>query len=175
MTVLLALTSSVMLSAADTPKPDVVKLLPKNGDVNGWNVYPDTLQYAKGQDLTNIYNGGYELYTKNGVIDAVQQMYQRKNDTATIVIHRMNSQTEAKSFYKYWKTTVEKQPSLKQLKITSEGFVYTADGAANAYLYRDKYFITVSVYIDSVKGRGASEEFLKSISAGIGKLLRPKK
>jgi hypothetical protein len=49
-----------------SPPPDVVKLLPRNGDVKGWTVYPGTIVYASGKDLTEIYDGGFELYTKNG-------------------------------------------------------------------------------------------------------------
>lgn len=171
---LLLLFCPALSPAADIPKPDpdVVKLLPKIGDIAGWEVYQDTLVYAGGENLTEIYDGGYELYTKNGVEDAAQQMYRLKDKTAIIAIHRMNSIKVTNRFFEYWRKPGKKQPTYKPVKALCEGYIYIADGSANGLLIRNKYFVTASVYIDGEKGRSAAEEFLKSISVQIGNLVR---
>lgn len=157
------------------PPPDVVKLLPKTGDVKNWEVYPDTLVYASLDDLTEIYDGDYQLYTKNGVLDAAQQMYRREEDIATVTTHRMTSPEAARKFYQYWKKSDKEQDTFKLLKTPAEAYTYTADGCANGYLYRDKFFVTVMVTAESGDDRTVAEDFLKKISTAIGELIKPKK
>lgn len=168
---------SVTLAAkVPTPEPDVVKLLPKANEVKGWDISKNSLTYGSGKTLTDIYNGGYELYTKNGVLDAAQQMYRNsKKDIAIVTVHRMESDKASEKFLEYWQKSDSKQPTYKKLNIPTQSYVYTADGSANAYLIRDKYFVTVNVYIDGENGRAAAEAFLKTINAGIEKLIKPAK
>lgn len=173
---LLLFACAAVSPAADipNPEPDVVKLLPKTDNVTGWEIYPDTLAYASGDDLTEIYDGGYELYTKNGVLDAAQQMYRLEDKTAIVAIHRMSSIQTTNRFFEHWRNSDKKQPTYKHTKALSEGYIYTANGAANGLLIRNKYFVTVSVYIDGEKGRAVAEDFLKRISFSIGDLVRSK-
>lgn len=167
----LSLCAAVSFAAGvPTPTPDVVRLLPSGSDVAGWEVYPDTLVYAAGENLTEIYNGGYELYTKNGVVDAAQQMYRRGKDIATVTTHRMTTMPAAKKFFKYWQTSDKKQKTYKQLRILTEAYVYSADGSSNGYLYRGKFFVTVSVNLDGDAGRKSAEAFLRAVSAKYWKL-----
>jgi len=173
---LILLVASVCRAAkVPTPEPDVVKLLPKASEVKGWDISKNSLTYGAGKTLTDIYDGGYELYTKNGVLDAAQQMYRNKKDIAIVTIHRMESDKVAEKFLEYWQKSDSKQSTYKKLNIPTQSYVYTADGSANAYLIRDKYFVTVNVYIDGENGRVAAEEFLKTINAGIEKLIKPTK
>lgn len=156
-----------------TPEPDVVKLLPKTSEVKGWEVSKNSLTYGSGKTLTDIYDGGYELYTKNGVLDAAQQMYRNKKDTAIVTIHQMESDKAAEKFLEYWQKSDSKESTYKKLDIPMQSYVYTAYGSANACLTCYKYFVTVNVYIDGENGRAAASEFLKTISIGIEKLMRP--
>jgi hypothetical protein len=172
--VLIFTTSLVSFAAKiPSPEPDVVKLLPKSGEVKGWEISQNSITYGAGKTLTDIYNGGYELYTKNGVLDAAQQMYTDKKDFTIVTIHQMDSEKSAERFLEYWQKADSKRPTFKLLDILTKGYVYTADGSANAYLIREKYFVTVNVYIDGEKGRSTAEEFLKTISASIEKLTKP--
>ena len=174
--VLLLMNAALSLAAkVPKPEPDVVKLLPKSGDVKGWGVYPDTLVYGSGKSLTDIYNGGYELYTKNGVLDAAQQIYRCKGDTAIVTIHRMSSMRAGTRFFEYWRKSDKKQPTFKSPIILTECYVYLDDGTASGYLIRNRYFVTVSVYVSGGKGGSAAEAFLKDISVKIGKLAQPVK
>ena len=54
-------------------------LMPASGKIKGFTVMDGTLQYGKGDDISTIYDGGYELYITKGVIDAARQLYQRKS------------------------------------------------------------------------------------------------
>lgn len=169
--------SSAVLCIADSTasSPDVIKLLPKNNEIKGWKIVPKTLVYGSGKTLTNIYDGGFELYTKNGVLDAAQQTYKGASveDFTTITIHRMTSKESAKKFLDYWRIPDSKQPSFKPLKTGWNGYVYLANGAANGYLQQDRYFVTISMYPDGEKGRAAAVSFLENIAAAISKLTAP--
>ena len=171
--VALTLCAAVSFAAEiPTPTPGVVRLLPSGSEVAGWEVYPDTLVYAAGESLTEIYDGGYELYTKNGVVDAAQQVYRRGKNIATLTTHRMTSMSAAKKFYKYWQKSDKKQKTYKQLRILTEAYVYSADGSSNGYLYRGKFFVTVSVNLDGDAGRKSAEAFLRGVSAKYWTLTR---
>ncbi len=153
------------------PPPSVVKIIPASGEVKGWDVVPDTLAYAVGNDLTEIYDGDYELYTKNGVLEAAQQTYKMKNATATVTIHLTESFMAARKFYKYWEVTDKKQSTYKRNTLLSESYTYSDNGVANGYLFRGKFFVTVQVNLDGQQGRAAAFDFLKNISSGYAKKL----
>lgn len=131
--------------AAGTPA--VQKLLPAKNEVAGFDTLKDSLVYGKGADLSKIYDGGYELYTKAGVIDAAKQMYQRGNDYAELVVHTMKSPKAAMDFLKYW----AKQRSGKVVTSkTYAGFTVTKPNMMGYYAF-DKYFVTISAYYPSAK------------------------
>ncbi len=141
----------------------VAKLLPRTGEVKDWKVYPGSLQYAKGENLTEIYDGGYELYTKNGVLDAATQMYSRGRTILTVTVHTMASPKAAKSFFSYWqKQSAGRKP--KPLKIGSGAFVYAADGATNGYLVSGRYFVTVMDQAADKQASADTESFLRALA-----------
>ena len=150
------------------PKPEVVRLLPVGPEVKDWEVYPDTLVYASGNDLTEIYDGAFELYTKNGVLDAASQMYRRGDDTATVTIHRMDSVRSAVRFFEYWRRPDRKQSSFRPLNVPTRAYVYSNEGATSGRHYRDRYFVTVETYVSGGKGAEDAEGFMRSISKKIG-------
>lgn len=99
------------------PRDSVVaKLLPQTNEIKGWSIIPRTFQYGKGDGLTEIYNGGYQLYTENGVIEAAREIYQRKDELVVVTIHRHSTQTAANKFYDYWKKSYRGQPAFRPLK-----------------------------------------------------------
>lgn len=158
-------------SAAVTP--DVSRLLPQNGDVANWDICPDTYIYASGDGLTNIYDGGYQLYTNNGVLDAAQQMYIRGNDSALVTVHTMTSKVSALKFYWYWQKQSSKQKTYRIANVAEGGFTYTDAGAANGYLRNDKYFVTVSAFMSGEKGRAVVTDFMRKISKKITEYVKP--
>ena len=146
--------------AADPP---LAKRLPKTGKVKGFKIYPKTLQYARGDGLTDIYDGGYEVYTKHGVIEAVTQVYTNGKTNITVTLHTMTSPQAAKSFLAYWKHESAGM-RLKSLKIGNGAFYYTADGATNGYLISGRYFATVMATAADKQAQSSAVAFMKLLA-----------
>jgi hypothetical protein len=154
------------------PPQDVVFLLPADNEVAGWEIYPDTLVYVEGDELTQIYNGGYELYKSKGALRASQQMYKKGDLVATVTIDGMSAMNSAKNLFKYFQKTDKKLPTYRKLWTLTESYVYSADGSSNGNLYRYTFFVNVTLNQDGAQGRSAAESFLKTISAKYMKLAK---
>lgn len=157
---LLILGATALLAAETAP---LVKLLPKTGEVAGWKIYAGTLQYAKGEKLTDIYDGGYELYTKKGVQDAATQVYSNGKVTLTVTLHTMTSANAAKAFLDYWKKESGGR-KLTSLKIGDGAFYYTADGATNGYLISGRCFTTIMATAADKPTAAAEASFMRAIA-----------
>ncbi len=146
--------------------PTVQKLLPSANSVKGFTILADSLVYGKGNDISKIYNGGYELYTDNGVIDAARQMYQRGGDYVEVTVHTMKSDKAALDFLKYW----QKENKAKSLAKSggSTGFLVTKPGVT-AYFVRGKYFATVSAFHAEEKAANDAATFRSVIDKAISK------
>jgi len=144
--------------------PAVQKLLPAANAVKGFEVLPDSLVYGKGDDLSKIYDGGYELYTKNGVIDAARQMYRRAGDYVEVTVHTMESDKAATNFLKYW----QKEHKVGRLTVSEgwTGFVVTKPNVT-AYFARGAYFVTVSAFHSQDKAIKDVGAFRSAISKAI--------
>ncbi|MCE5197633.1 MAG: hypothetical protein ABFD54_14230 [Armatimonadota bacterium] len=151
-----------LANAAATP--GVQQLLPKDNAVKGFKVMPGSLQYGKGEGLTNIYDGGYELYTKNGVIDAARRMYQRKSDYVEVTVHTMKSDKAAMDFLKYW----QKENKVKSLTKSKGGasFIVTKPSVM-AYGVKGKYFTTISAFYLPDKARQDVKAFLGVVEKNV--------
>jgi len=66
----------VVFSASALPaaQSDLQRIAPDQL-LKGWTLVKDTTLYGKGDGITSIYNGGYQLYTKAGVQEALRRMY----------------------------------------------------------------------------------------------------
>lgn len=122
--------------------PVIQKLLPAKGEVAKFGILPDSLTYGKGDDIATIYDGGYELYTKNGVIDAARQMYQRDKDFVEVTVHTMKSPKAAVDFVKYW----AKERGAKAVTSKSGAGFVVKKPTVMAYYAMGKYFVTVSAF-----------------------------
>ena len=166
--VLLGLTLVAQVYAA---VPVVQQALPDKNAVKGFAILKGSLQYGKGTGLTKIYNGGYELYTDNGVVDAARQMYMRDSDYVEVTIHSMKSQKAAIDFLKYW----QKQHKVKSLAKTKTrtGFVVTKPYVMS-YFVVGKYFTTVTAFHDQAKAKKDVTAFTTAVEKNILKLTKPK-
>lgn len=163
----LALICAVLATTAYAASvPAVQKLLPPANAVKSFTILANSLVYGKGSDLAKIYNGGYELYTKNGVVDAARQMYQNGNDYVELTVHTMKSNKAALDFLKYW----QKQNDVKQLTKTkgSTGFTVTKP-SVTAYSVRGKYLTTASAFHESGQARKDAKGFVAAVEKRIGK------
>ena len=173
---LLAVLALILCAAAafateiPSPPPGVVKWLPASDEVPGWAIQSGTLVYAVGKDLTEIYDGDYETYTKAGVLEAAQQSYKHNGQIVTVTINQLDSFVHARNIYKKFEAEDKKLPTYKKLTLLSETYVYSTDDAANGYLFRGKYFATVTVNVGGQPGRAIVFDFLKNVSKGYWKL-----
>ena len=151
----------LMLVAATTctAAPALQKLLPAKGDVKGFAPMADSLTYGKGDDVSKVYNGGYELYTKNGVIDVARQMYQRDKDFVEVTVHTMKSPKAATDFVKYW--AKERGGKLRVTKHYA-GFTVTKPNMMGYYAM-GRYFVTLSAYHPAAKSAKDIEAFAQAI------------
>lgn len=166
----LLLLLAVTVWAANTPI--VQQLLPGSNEVKDFKTLSGSLVYGKGNDLTKIYDGGYELYTKNGVVDAARQMYQRKNDYMEVTTHTMKSIKAAQDFLVYW----QKQNKVKSLTKTktSTGFIVTKPSVMS-YFVVSKYFVTVQAFHTGDKAVQDVKSFNSVIEKKILNVTKPKK
>lgn len=146
--------------------PGVQQLLPAKGAVTGFTPVADSLMYGKGDDLTKIYDGGYELYTKNGVVDAARQIYQHGKDFVEVTVHTMKSDKAALSFLQYW----QKQNDIKKLTKTktSSSFLVTKPNVME-YSVTGKYFTTVTAYYTDAKAQRDIKAFTSAVAKNIQK------
>ena len=146
--------------------PNVQKLLPVKGDVAGFEIMSKSLVYGKGVAVSKIYNGGYELYTKNGVIDAAKQMYKRDSEYAEVTVHTMKSAKAATDFVNYWAKQREAKAAVTAEQGT--GFTVTKPNVM-AYYAVDKYFVTVSAFYAADKSTKDALEFAKAVKKRVKK------
>ena len=154
----------VFALAAYAATAPVLQLLPNSNAVKGFGVLSGSLQYGKGDDLTKIYDGGYELYTKGGVIDAARQMYQKKKEYVEVTIHTMKSEKVAIDFLKYW----QKENKIKSLtkSAASNGFLVSKPNTS-AYFVKQKYFYTVSTFRSDTAAKQSVNAFVTAIAKRI--------
>lgn len=147
--------------------PRVEQTLPEKDSVKGFSILANSLQYGKGSDLTRIYNGGYELYTKNGVVDAARQIYQRRNDYVEVTVHSLRSRQAALDFLKYW----QKENKVKSLTKTGTSVYFAATKpSVTIYAATGRFLVTVSAFYSTGKERKDAEAFLAAVEKRIGKL-----
>ncbi|MGQ9454908.1 MAG: hypothetical protein ACUVRS_05240 [Armatimonadota bacterium] len=132
---------SVVVCAAESPA--IKKLLPSDGAVKGFKIVAGSFVYGKGHDLSKIYDGGYELYIKNGVIDAGRQMYQRDKDYVEVTMHTMKSDKAATDFLKYW----QKENGVKSLsKSSGTTYFVVTKPSVGLYFIKRHYFGTIAAF-----------------------------
>jgi hypothetical protein len=154
--------ASVALRAGDTTA--VQKLLPETDAIKGFRIVSGSLVYGKGSDLAKIYDGGYELYIKHGVIDAARQMYQRDKDYLEVTMHTMKSEKAASDFLKYW----QKENKVKATsKSSGTTFFLVTKPNVTVYFIKGKYFGTVSAFYSEERAKNDVAAFRDAISKRI--------
>lgn len=156
---LVVLMLSLACVTAQAAAPAVEKLLPAKNEVAGFGILPDSLTYGKGADVSKIYDGGYQLYTRNGVLDAARQMYQRGKDFVEVTVHTMKSPKAASDFVKYWAKERGGKATTSKL---GTGFVVKKPNVMAYYAF-GKYFVTVSAFYAPDKSVKDVDTFVSAI------------
>lgn len=160
----LAIAVSPMLWAEGENSP-CAKLLPSTG-LKGWKEVSGSYLYGKGEGLTSIYNGGYQLYLKNGVQEAAQKLYQRGDLYVTVTTHTMKDAPAARKFVDYWRNAQRKQKP-RALKVAGTSFWVQADGATTFYWAKGRFFVTVMVTRDDRQAVDAGMTVVKTIAGKV--------
>ncbi|MGC8783284.1 MAG: hypothetical protein ACP5RN_02700 [Armatimonadota bacterium] len=162
---LVTMLSVALLAWAEGENSPCAKLLPA-AELKGWKEVRGSYLYGKGEGLTGIYNGGYQLYLKNGVQEAAQKLYQRDGVFATVTTHTMKDASAASKFVDYWRNAHRKQKP-QSLKITGTGFWIQSDGATTFYWAKGRFFVTVMVMRDDRQAVDAGLEVLRTIAGKV--------
>lgn len=160
----LAIAASPMLWAEGENSP-CAKLLPST-ELKGWKEVSGSYLYGKGEGLTSIYDGGYQLYLKNGVQEAAQKLYQRGDLYVTVTTHTMKDASTARKFVDYWRNAQRKQKP-QALKVAGTGFWVQADGATTFYWAKGRFFVTVMVTRDDRQAVDAGMTVVKAIAGKV--------
>ena len=152
---LLAVASIALMAAVTAP---VTRLLPgpKDKGLSQWKAVPKAVQYAKGEGLTEIYDGAYKDYLDAGVVDAVRNMYQRGKDYMEVTVHTMKSAKAAASFFG------RETPSIKKKLIVKTYWGAWAVSEGKGYGYSGKYYAAVTSINSRPKADKDAKAFVKA-------------
>src|SRR5512142_3220145 len=142
-------------------KQDLAKVMPADmvkdwKPVNGSEVYA-----SRGQELTVIYDGGYQEYTNAGVTEALRRVYQNGKHYIEVTSHLMKTPRAARAF------VADRYKRDKHASLPAKASRYTiaTDGAVTGYAASGRLlFITVTPD-DSSVSRKATEQFLSAMQA----------
>ena len=143
---------------ASTP---ATKALPK-GVVLGWKEMPSSARYVAGKDLTEIYDGGIDLYLKHGVLDAQQRIYQKGSDYLTATAHTMKSAKHAADFVAYWKKNLGKTKSVAVTKPWN-GFIWQQDGSVTVQANKGVIYLNINLLSDKKTAVADAQKFIKAL------------
>lgn len=159
--------SSILLIAGVTLGSPVSQLLPSSNEVSGWSPYEGTLTYCPNpSSLTEIYDGGFEVYTRHGVTEAATQIYRKGKTITSVVVHRMNSPKEAKSFFRYW-LSQKKKNLLSRPTLKDEAFLAKEGSMTAGYHWRGAYYTKVEVNAIGKEAQTVAVSFMTTISKKI--------
>lgn len=138
-------------------REDLQKIAPEK--INSWSAVKDATVYGRGDGITDIYNGGYEVYTKAGVTEALRRIYQQKGKYVEVTAHQMKSASAARAFLadRYRMETGKSAPKAQSfLRFSSSG-----SGSSTAYAVQGRWFFTAVVFEETAQGRAQAEGFVK--------------
>ncbi len=158
--------------AQATSRDDLLKIAPDK-PVVGWSAMADSTTYVQGDGLTEIYNGGYEVYTNAGVVDAVRRLYVQGEDYVEVTVHGMKSSRSATDFLanRHRMETGKSAPSTAGWKT----FTVSRTGGTTVYAAEGRYFMTVVAYSEGAKGKAQTAPFLKALGENARRLLTVRK
>ena len=143
--VAVALVLALAVPAGAGPDP-LLKFHPAAGELPGLEVVDGSHQHGAGDGLTQIYDGGFERYTKAGVTRASQRYYKLAGRTVELVIHELKNATQAVKFYEtFCKDAAAASEPAKLGPKSGKLCAAAAEGAAYGYLTVGPYFVASSV------------------------------
>ena len=158
---LVAVTALAALASQAKMKP----LLPKSGQVSGWNVYADTYQYCASPDeLYEVYDGGDQPWIDAGVLECVQQAYRKGDRRMVVTVHRMKTWQAAKALYKKKDSGIKQQPGYQKVNYKQAHSLCRANGVAAGYGWKKTYFMTYTLNTAAASGATTTKAFMKAVA-----------
>lgn len=151
--------TSLLLAPND---PAIVRMMPTEKEV-GMAVVKDTLMYRVGAKITDIYNGGFEVYTDHGVQSACQQLYKSGKTYVTVGTHLMKSEKHGKDFLAYWKQKHEKSKPVGFQLDPGTGVRMNLPSSTTLYWRGARWFVIVTASDGKPESRKAADLALKAV------------
>jgi hypothetical protein len=76
----------------------LLQFFPTAADVPGLKVMGDARHCGGGEELTVLYDGGYQRYVQAGVISASQRFFRLGGGTVEMILHQMKTEDAAAKF-----------------------------------------------------------------------------
>jgi hypothetical protein len=111
----------------------VVRLLPADGDVEGWQKKGEPLSFS-GEELFEHINGGADIYYEYGFVTLVVQHYVKGDKAVSIEIYDMGDVAGGFGIYSYGR-----HPTLSQIQVGGEGIVHSN----GLNFWRDRYNVDI--------------------------------
>ena len=147
--------------------PAIAKLLPEK-EVSGWQPFEDSLTYGKGDAMTEIYNGACPEYQKQGIVEAVQQIYQTADSQfiMEVILNKAKTEKRAKAFF-------EKQRKAlgggNPVKIGKGQMFLVSKKPVQGYIQVKGYVSSVVPTYDDNRASNDCRAFLKAIGNKLDK------
>lgn len=166
---LLLLALFLLPAAGHAGEQALKSLLPAQS--NTLAVIPDSYLYVQGNDLTQIYDGGYQRYLRAGVTEVVQQLYRGPGGlTLTVTIHGLATAAAATAFFQAQRKQVPKEVPVRPAA-QGRGFTYLAAGVKYGVVAGPRLVAVLSGY----GGQPGDRAQLEQVLAGIAARSRPPK
>lgn len=130
---LLALPAVLILPTAQAEPDPLLRHFPTEKDVPGLQAMGEG-RHASGEDLTLIYDGGYQRYLDAGVVQASQRFYRLSGGTVEITLDQMKSPAAAESFFSSLCRDIKATPTALARAKKAKQCLTSRDGSAYGYL-----------------------------------------
>jgi hypothetical protein len=145
---------------ASASGPDALRLLPKGGEVKGWNRKGDTRVFEK-EKLWEYINGGADVYLDYGFQRVVTVDLENGKRSMTIDVYEMKTLDGAFGIY-----ARERAPTYSFQPIGTEGYL---EGVALNF-YQVQYYVKINAFSDDQETKTAMQKIAAGVSQRIGTL-----
>jgi|GEM_PF-7045336 hypothetical protein len=121
----------ILALAGDDP---LLRFFPTAAEVSGLKTTGDARHCGSGEELTVIYDGGYQRYVEAGVISASQRFFQLRGGTVEVTLHQMRNQEAADAFLASLCKDIKAPVESRRFKPT-KGSLCVSAGQDSAYGY----------------------------------------
>ena len=146
--------------AAGATAPDALRLLPKNGELKGWNRKGDA-RIFENDKLWEYIDGGADVYLDYGFQRVVTVDMENGKRTMTVDIYEMKTLEGAFGIY-----ARERAPTYAFKPIGTEGYL---EGVALNF-YQAQYYVKINGFADDQEMKAAMQKIAAIVAQNIGVL-----